>query len=170
MKSAYANVCNVSSTGRSRPHFRVNQACSGAGEVVIQLTDRLILSPFAANGCPAPPRVMREYETRFGELPVEPHRARLNRPSGPPAIPCCADRGEWREIRSLSRGAADLSRPTGFLLLFSASRFANARSPGSVLHHFSHGEPSCRSSRNLQFCVPTPARFGAASTTRRASA
>ena len=77
MKSAYANVCNVSSTREEVVlMFGVNQAWQrGQAEVVIQLTDRLILSPFAAKRLSLLLHgVMREYETRFGELPVEPPR------------------------------------------------------------------------------------------------
>jgi hypothetical protein len=78
MKSAYANVCNVSSTREEVVMmFGVNQAWQrGQAEVVIQLTDRIILSPFAAKRLSLLLQgVMREYETRFGELPVEPPRA-----------------------------------------------------------------------------------------------
>ncbi len=78
MKSAYANVCNVSSTREEVVlMFGVNQAWQrGQAEVVIQLTDRLILSPFAAKRLSLLLHgVMREYESRFGELPVEPPRA-----------------------------------------------------------------------------------------------
>ena len=78
MKSAYANVCNVSSTREEVVMmFGVNQAWQrGQAEVVIQLTDRIILSPFAAKRLSLLLHgVMREYETRFGELPVEPPRA-----------------------------------------------------------------------------------------------
>jgi len=77
MKSAYANVCNVSSTREEVVMmFGVNQAWQrGQAEVVIQLTDRIILSPFAAKRLSLLLHgVMREYETRFGELPVEPPR------------------------------------------------------------------------------------------------
>ena len=50
MKSAYANVCNVSSTREEVVMlFGVNQAWNrGQKEVTIQLTDRIIVSPFAA--------------------------------------------------------------------------------------------------------------------------
>ncbi|HEX4904489.1 MAG TPA: DUF3467 domain-containing protein [Acidimicrobiales bacterium] len=74
MKSAYANVCNVSSTREEVVLlFGVNQAWNrGQKEVTIQLTDRIIISPFAAkrlslllNG------VVKEYENRFGALNVE---------------------------------------------------------------------------------------------------
>jgi hypothetical protein len=74
MKSAYANVCNVSSTREEVVLlFGVNQAWNrGQKEVTIQLTDRIIISPFAAkrlslllNG------VVKEYESRFGTLNIE---------------------------------------------------------------------------------------------------
>jgi len=74
MKSAYANVCNVSSTREEVVMlFGVNQAWNrGQKEVTIQLTDRIIISPFAAkrlslllNG------VVKEYENRFGALNIE---------------------------------------------------------------------------------------------------
>jgi hypothetical protein len=71
MRSTYANVCNVSSTREEVTLlFGTNQAWrSGQKEVGIELTDRVILSPFAAkrlstllNG------VVTEYEKRFGTL------------------------------------------------------------------------------------------------------
>ena len=71
MKSSYANVCNVSSTQEEVTLlFGTNQAWrSGQKEVAIELSDRVILSPFAAkrlsrllNG------VVTENEKRFGEL------------------------------------------------------------------------------------------------------
>jgi uncharacterized protein DUF3467 len=74
MKSSYANVCNVSSTREEVVMlFGVNQAWNrGQKEVTIQLTDRIIVSPFAAkrlsmllNG------VVKEYENRFGALNIE---------------------------------------------------------------------------------------------------
>ncbi len=71
MRSAYANVCNVSSTREEVTLlFGTNQAWrAGQKEVSIELTDRIIVSPFAAkrlsvllNG------VVSEYEKRFGAL------------------------------------------------------------------------------------------------------
>jgi hypothetical protein len=71
MKSSYANVCNVASTREEVVVlFGTNQAWKGIEEeVTVQLTDRVILSPFAAkrlaqllNG------VMEQYESRFGSL------------------------------------------------------------------------------------------------------
>ena len=50
MKSSYANVCNVTSTREEVVMlFGVNQAWNrGQKEVTIQLTDRIIVSPYAA--------------------------------------------------------------------------------------------------------------------------
>jgi hypothetical protein len=81
MKSSYANVCNVTSTREEVVLlFGMNQAWqSGQKEVAIQLTDRIILSPFAAKrmvGLLA--NVIKEYESRFGALPMDgqmPQRA-----------------------------------------------------------------------------------------------
>jgi hypothetical protein len=71
MKSSYANVCNVSSTREEVVLlFGMNQAWqNGQKEVTVQLTDRIILSPFAAKrlvGLLA--NVVKEYESRFGTL------------------------------------------------------------------------------------------------------
>lgn len=71
MRSSYANVCNVSSTREEVTLlFGTNQAWrAGQKEVAIELTDRIIVSPFAAK------RLLRllgnvvdEYENRFGAL------------------------------------------------------------------------------------------------------
>jgi Protein of unknown function (DUF3467) len=74
MKSAYANVCNVSSTREEVVMlFGVNQAWNrGQKEVTIQLTDRIIVSPFAAKRLSLLlGAVVKEYENRFGALNVE---------------------------------------------------------------------------------------------------
>jgi hypothetical protein len=74
MKSAYANVCNVSSTREEVVLlFGVNQAWNrGQKEVTIQLTDRIIISPFAAKRLSMLLNsVVKEYEGRFGTLNVE---------------------------------------------------------------------------------------------------
>ena len=74
MKSAYANVCNVSSTREEVVLlFGVNQAWNrGQKEVTIQLTDRIIVSPFAAKRLSMLlSAVVKEYESRFGALNVE---------------------------------------------------------------------------------------------------
>jgi hypothetical protein len=74
MKSAYANVCNVSSTREEVVLlFGVNQAWNrGQKEVTIQLTDRIIVSPYAAKRLSILlGAVVKEYESRFGALNVE---------------------------------------------------------------------------------------------------
>ncbi len=71
MKSAYANVCNVASTREEVVLlFGINQAWhSGQPEIPIQLTDRIIMSPFVAKRLALLlTNVLREYETRFGSL------------------------------------------------------------------------------------------------------
>ena len=83
LKSSYANVCNVSSTREEVVLvFGINHAWErGQSEVQVQLTDRIILSPFAAKRLAMLlENVMREYETRFGELGLE-----MRRPAAPAA-------------------------------------------------------------------------------------
>jgi Protein of unknown function (DUF3467) len=77
MRSSYANVCNVASTREEVVLlFGINQAWhAGQKEVTVQLTDRLILSPFAAKRLSVLlTNVVREYETRFGPVPVDAAR------------------------------------------------------------------------------------------------
>ena len=74
MKSAYANVCNVTSTREEVVMlFGINQAWNrGQKEVTIQLTDRIIISPYAAKRLVMLLEgVVKEYEKRFGELNIE---------------------------------------------------------------------------------------------------
>ena len=74
MKSAYANVCNVNSTREEVVLlFGVNQAWNrGQKELTIQLTDRIIVSPFAAKRLSMLlGAVVQEYENRFGALDIE---------------------------------------------------------------------------------------------------
>ena len=74
MKSAYANVCNVTSTREEVVMlFGVNQAWNrGQKEVTIQLTDRIIVSPYAAKRLATLLEgVVKEYEKRFGVLSIE---------------------------------------------------------------------------------------------------
>ena len=74
MKSSYANVCNVTSTREEVVMlFGINQAWNrGQKEVTIQLTDRIIISPYAAKRLAALLEgVVKEYENRFGALPVD---------------------------------------------------------------------------------------------------
>lgn len=72
MKSSYANVCNVASTREEVVLlFGINQTWNAAQrEVAVQLTDRIILSPFAAKRLAILlDNVLKEYESRFGALP-----------------------------------------------------------------------------------------------------
>jgi hypothetical protein len=77
LKSSYANVCNVSSTREEVVLvFGINHAWErGQSEVQVSLTDRVILSPFAAKRLATLlANVIREYETRFGALNLEARR------------------------------------------------------------------------------------------------
>jgi hypothetical protein len=74
MKSAYANVCNVTSTREEVVMlFGMNQAWNrGQKEVTIQLTDRIVISPYAAKRLSMLlDGVVKEYEKRFGVLSIE---------------------------------------------------------------------------------------------------
>ena len=74
MKSAYANVCNVTSTREEVVMlFGMNQAWNrGQKEVTIQLTDRIVISPYAAKRLSMLlDSVVKEYEKRFGALNVD---------------------------------------------------------------------------------------------------
>ena len=74
MTSSYANVCNVTSTREEVVMlFGINQAWNrGQKEVTIQLTDRIIISPYAAKRLTTLlDGVVKEYEKRFGALNVE---------------------------------------------------------------------------------------------------
>ncbi len=78
MKSSYSNVCNVASTREEVVLlFGINQAWhAGQKEMTVQLTDRLILSPFAAKRLSTLlANVLREHEARFGALPADAARA-----------------------------------------------------------------------------------------------
>jgi len=74
MKSSYANVCNVTSTREEVVMlFGMNQAWNrGQKEVTIQLSDRIVVSPYAAKRLSMLlGNVVKEYEARFGALNVE---------------------------------------------------------------------------------------------------
>jgi len=74
MKSSYANVCNVTSTREEVVMlFGINQAWNrGQKEVAIQLTDRIIVSPYAAKRLATLlDGVVKEYEKRFGPLAAQ---------------------------------------------------------------------------------------------------
>jgi len=73
MRSVYANVANVAGTREEIVLlFGMNQAWhSGQKEVKIQLADRVVLSPFAAKRLTILlQNVIRDYESRFGELDI----------------------------------------------------------------------------------------------------
>jgi hypothetical protein len=75
MKSSYANVCNVTSTREEVVLlFGMNQAWNrGQKEVTIQLTDRIVVSPYAAKRLSLLLQgVVNEYEKRFGTLNIDP--------------------------------------------------------------------------------------------------
>jgi hypothetical protein len=74
MKSSYANVCNITSTREEVVLlFGMNQAWNrGQKEVTIQLTDRIVISPYAAKRMSLLlDNVVKEYEKRFGPLNIE---------------------------------------------------------------------------------------------------
>jgi len=74
MKSSYANVCNVTSTREEVVMlFGMNQAWNrGQKEVTIHLTDRIVVSPYAAKRLSMLlGGVVKEYESRFGTLNIE---------------------------------------------------------------------------------------------------
>ena len=74
MKSSYANVCNVTSTREEVVMlFGMNQAWNrGQKEVSIQLSDRIVISPYAAKRLSMLlGNVVKEYESRFGTLNIE---------------------------------------------------------------------------------------------------
>lgn len=74
MKTSYANVCNVASTREEVTLlFGTNQTWhSGQPEVSVRLSDRIILSPFAAKRLSMLiGNVVNEYEKRFGTLSID---------------------------------------------------------------------------------------------------
>ena len=75
MRSSYANVCNVASTREEVVVlFGTNQAWKGVeAEVRVQLSDRIIMSPFAAKRlAQLLGSVVQQYESRFGSLETQP--------------------------------------------------------------------------------------------------
>ncbi len=74
LRSTYANVCNVSSTREEMTLlFGTNQTWhTGQKELVVELTDRIVLNPFAAKRLSLLlSNTIREYESRFGELGID---------------------------------------------------------------------------------------------------
>ena len=73
MRSVYANVSNVAGTREEIVLlFGMNQAWhAGQKEVKVQLTDRIVLSPFAAKRLSILlNNVLQDYENRYGTLEV----------------------------------------------------------------------------------------------------
>lgn len=74
LQSSYANVCSVTSTREEVVlNFGINQAWErGQQEMEIQLTNRIILSPFAAKRmADGLNKLLVEYEARYGKLSTE---------------------------------------------------------------------------------------------------
>lgn len=74
MSTSYANVCNVYSTREEITLlFGTNQTWhTGQKELVVKLSDRIILSPFAAKRLSILlNNVVSEYEKRFGKMNIE---------------------------------------------------------------------------------------------------
>ena len=77
MRSVYANVVNAAGTREEIVLlFGMNQAWhSGQKEVKVQLTDRVVLSPFAAKRLVLLlNNVVQDYEKKFGALDLEARR------------------------------------------------------------------------------------------------
>ena len=71
LQSSYANVCNVSSTREEVVlAFGVNNVWErGQANIQVQLTNRIVLNPYAAKRLAAVlNRVIAEYESKFGTL------------------------------------------------------------------------------------------------------
>jgi hypothetical protein len=74
MRSAYANVFNVAGTREEVVlFFGMNQSWDASQrEVTVQLSDRIVLSPFVAKRLSLVlGNVIRDYESRYGKLDVE---------------------------------------------------------------------------------------------------
>jgi hypothetical protein len=77
MRTVYANVCNTTGTREEIVLlFGMNKAWRpGQKEVTVQLTDRIILNPFAAKRLSLLlSNVIQNYERQFGPLDVESRR------------------------------------------------------------------------------------------------
>jgi hypothetical protein len=73
MKTSYANVCNVASTREEVTLlFGTNQTWQSDQDVTVRLSDRIILSPYAAARLARLlNNVVVEYQKRFGGLNIE---------------------------------------------------------------------------------------------------
>lgn len=77
MRSAYANVFNVTAAREEVVLlFGMNQAFdAGQKELTVQLSDRIVLSPFTAKRMlTVLNNVMQDYESKYGPLDVEAPR------------------------------------------------------------------------------------------------
>ena len=75
LQSAYANVCNVSSTREEMVlAFGVNNVWErGQANIQVQMTNRIVLNPYAAKRLATVlNRVVTEYELKFGTLKDDP--------------------------------------------------------------------------------------------------
>ena len=78
METAYANVCNATGTREEVVlYFGVSQPTpAGQPDLTVQVSDRIILSPFAAKRlAQLLGNVVQAYEGRFGPLPAGPDAA-----------------------------------------------------------------------------------------------
>jgi hypothetical protein len=74
MNTAYANVCNVTGTREEVALlFGTNQTLyTGQKEVTVKVTNRIVLSPYAAKRLQALlGEVIKQYESRFGALEIQ---------------------------------------------------------------------------------------------------
>jgi len=74
MRSAYANVFNAAGTREEVVlFFGMNQSWDASQrEVTVQLSDRIVLSPFVAKRLSLVlSNVVRDYESKYGKLDVE---------------------------------------------------------------------------------------------------
>lgn len=74
LSSAYANVCNVSSTREEVTLlFGTNKSWNPTEkELTVELTNRMIMNPYAAKRFAVLfGKIVTEYEARFGELNIE---------------------------------------------------------------------------------------------------
>jgi len=73
MKTSYANVCNVAGTREEVTLlFGTNQTGLNDEAVSVRLSDRIILSPYAAKRLAAlMNNVVQQYEKRFGVLGID---------------------------------------------------------------------------------------------------
>jgi len=79
MATTYANAVNASSTREEvSVFFGTNQSWNLGDdkELMIQLSDRMILNPYAAKRLTVLlAGIVKEYENRFGELSIDPKSA-----------------------------------------------------------------------------------------------